>query len=37
VVETHNAALTPSQLRCAINPQLHHAAVTALASALENI
>lgn len=37
VVETHNAALTPSQLRCAIDPQLHHAAVTALAGALENI
>lgn len=29
-VETHNAALTPSQLRCAIDPRLHHAAVTAL-------
>ena len=24
--ETHNAALTPSQLCCAIDPRLHHAA-----------
>lgn len=30
VVETSNAALTPSQLRCAIAPRLHHAAITAL-------
>lgn len=29
-VEPHNGALTPSQLCCAIDPRLHHAAVTAL-------
>lgn len=30
VVETSGCALTPSQLRCAIDPRLHHASITAL-------